>query len=144
MSATTTFDAELRPAPRPRRGGAWRAALVVLALLLVLVALAVGLAIKAIDLSPVTLTIDGDRILHGWELAQLPPAHQVVLATVIVLALLAALLVVPLALLLGALALAALLLAAVGLPLLLVALLAGVLLSPLWLLGWLVWRAAVG
>ncbi len=144
MSATTTFDAELRPAPRPRRGSAWRVGLVVLALLLVLVALAAGLAIKAIDLSPVTLTIDGDRILHGWELAQLPAAHQVVLATVIVLALLAALLVVPLALLLGALALAALLLAVVGLPLLLVALVAGVLLSPLWLLGWLVWRAAVG
>ena len=109
-----------------------------LLLLLALGALAlVWNLVDAVDVVPVSVTIDGERLIDDIDLAGLPPAHRVVLVAVLAFALLTAVLAVPVALLMAliALALAMLLPLAVGLAAL------AVVTSPLWLLGWLLWRA---
>ena len=125
----------------PRRT-AWVNGLVALLAIGLLTVLALGVLVNAMPAMPVSLSVGGERVFEGLALAEMPPAHKVVLAGVVLLAALAALIVIPLALLLGALAAAVALLAVVVLPLALVALLLAVLLSPLWLLAWGLWRAA--
>jgi hypothetical protein len=136
----TTTPPELPPPVQPRSA---RWPWVLLGLLLAAL-LAIGLVAEALDsargFTPITVTIDDERVVDGWNLANLPPAHKVVLASVIVLSMLAALVAVPVALLLGLLAVLAMVLALVGLPVIMLVLLLGLALSPLLLLGWLVWR----
>jgi hypothetical protein len=90
------------------------------------------------------LTVNGQE-LHLSPEGDLPPAHAVVLAglgTVLGLASLVAVMVlVPLAVVLLAAAVAVAVLAGMGLPLLLLVAPGALLLSPILLLGWLLWRA---
>ena len=113
-----------------------------LAMLLGLAMLA-GIALLAGNLqfgAPVHVIIDGEEIVHGFDLASLPPAHKVVFAAVVVVALLSAMVIVPLALVFGLAAILGLVLLIVGIPL--VAVLSGLLLllSPFVLMGWLLWK----
>ena len=114
-----------------------------------------ALAVIAVFAAAWASMMDGPQslihvVINGEELrfrpdGPLPPAHQVVLAGIgglIALGTLAVLLVaVPLALLAAAALVLAVLLGGVGLPLVVVAVVLGLLLSPLWLLGWALWRA---
>ena len=109
---------------------AWTTTLLVLLALGLLVIVALALAVNALPSAPLHVSIDGQPVWDNMGMAQMPPAHKVVLAGVILMALL-----------LGALALAAVVLSVVALPLLIVALVLAVVLSPLWLLLWLLWRA---
>jgi hypothetical protein len=94
--------------------------------------------------SLIQVVVNGEE-LHFKPTGPLPPAHQVVLAGVgglLALGTLAVVLVaVPLALLAAAAVLVVVLLAGVGLPLAAVGAALALLLSPLWLLGWALWRA---
>ena len=97
-------------------------------------------AVSALHPMPLSVVIDGERVLDGIDLASMPSAHKVVLAVVLAFFLLASLLVVPVALLLALLGLLVGVLALVGLPLLVAAGLLALLLSPLWLGVWLLFR----
>ncbi len=134
MSAVMT----LSTAPRRRR---WPLALTTLVLLALGAALLAWGAISAFNPVPVSLAIDGEQIFTGLDLAGMPPAHKVVLAALLALLMLAALVIVPVALVVCVAAVLLGVLAVVGLPLLAVAAVLAVVLAPLWLLGWLVWKA---
>ena len=97
-------------------------------------------AISALNPMPLNISIDGERVVNGLDLAGMPPAHKLLLAGLLAFVLLSALIVVPLALLLTLLGLLVAALAIVGLPLLAALALVGLLLSPLLLIGWLVWK----
>lgn len=89
---------------------------------------------------PVELAFNG----HEWHSAEgseaMPTVHKLAFTALALVALLLALMVVPLALFLVAAAVLLLVLAVLGLPLLAVLGVAAVLLSPLWLLGYLLWK----
>lgn len=126
---------------RPRRWP-WVLGLSLLIMLALLATAWNGIA--ALPSVPVDITIDGERVVSGLDVAGMPPPHKVALVAVAAFSMLAALVLLPVALLAG---LAALLVAAlliVGLPLLAVAAVLLIVLSPLWLLGWLVWKAVCG
>ena len=130
------------PVRRPRRR--WPLGLLLIALL-GLALLAGGLLwVGHLDLAPLSIVVDGDEVLDQWQIADMPPAHRVVMMGVMLLALLAALVVVPVALVVGVVALAALVLVVIGIPLVVVAFIVALLCSPLLLLGWLLWRAFAG
>lgn len=90
---------------------------------------------------PMSVSVDGEDLIRGIDLGSMPPAHKVVLAAVILVALLAALIVVPVAMILGVVALLALGLLVIGLPVLAVLLAVALLLAPLLLPIWLLWKA---
>jgi hypothetical protein len=120
--------------PRASRSSPWRtfawAVLCMALLVFVMLLWAIGHA----DMAPVHITIDGASSGAHLDLAAMPPAHKVVLAVACVFAVVAALVVVPVALLLFALVLMVVLLTGIGLPLMVVLALATVLLSPFILL----------
>jgi hypothetical protein len=124
----------------PNRRGRAVTVLMLVTLAAVLAA-ALWVAIGAVDHSPVHLTIDGERVLEGFELASLAPSERIALAIGLTVLLLAATVVVPVVL---ALAMTGLLLAVfsvVGLPLLFALAVLTLLLSPIALLVWVIWRA---
>ncbi len=128
---------DMAPAHRRRR---WPLVLGAL-LLLALGALAlVWNLVDAVDVVPVSLTIDGERVIDDIDLAGLSPAHRMMLVALLAFAVLTAVLAVPVALLMALIALALALLLPVGIGLAALA----VVTSPLWLLGWLLWRAVAG
>lgn len=129
------------PAALPRRSRAWGTLAVVFLLLFALAMLALVSGMNAIDHAPIQVSINGQPWVGGLELASLPPAHKALVACLIAVAVLAALVIVPLALLVAVLAVVLVLVAAIGLPLLALVLLMALVLSPLLLLGWLLWRA---
>ncbi|MBN8489227.1 MAG: hypothetical protein J0M20_16065 [Burkholderiales bacterium] len=94
--------------------------------------------------SLIQVVVNGEEIQFKPS-GPLPPAHQVVLAGIgglLALGTLAVVLVaVPLALLAAAAVVVVVLLAGVGLPLAVMGAVLALLLSPLWLLGWALWRA---
>ena len=114
------------------------ATMVVLALGAVLLAWS---AISAVNPIPMSVTVDGERVLNGLDLAALPPAHKLLLAALMGFLMLAALVVVPMALLLSLVCLLVAAVAIVGMPLLLAFAVLALVLSPLWLIGWLIWKA---
>ncbi|MBI3157072.1 MAG: hypothetical protein HYZ20_16960 [Burkholderiales bacterium] len=126
----------MRTDPTPRRR---RLALVLptLALLAAGALLALWLAIDAIGTIPVSVTIDGQEMLRDLDLAALHPGHKFALAAALLVLGLTLLVAVPLALLLSAGAA----LVVVLLPLAATLLALAIALSPLALLGWLLWRA---
>jgi hypothetical protein len=128
-------------APPPRKRRKWPGRLLVLmAVGLVLVAV-LALMVDAVHMSaPVHVVIDGEEVFSGFDMGQLPPAHKVVLAGVVLVALLAAMVIVPIALLLALVAVLGAVLLIVGLPLAAVAIGLALLLSPLILFGWLIWK----
>ena len=98
-------------------------------------------ALASLGPMPVSLTVDGERVLGGLDPGVMPLVHKLMLALAMGVLMLAALVVVPMALLIGLVCLLAAAVAMVGMPLLLaLAVLAAVLL-PLWLVVWLLWKA---
>lgn len=123
------------PTVRRRRRWPW-----VLGLLALLVFGATMLGwglMEALQPVPISVTIDGERVVSGLDLAGLPPAHKVVLAAVIACAMLLAIVLVPVALVLSLGLLLLIVLLAVGLPLLAAGAVLALVLSPLLLVGWL-------
>lgn len=135
MSKTATQRPVARPASR------WWLRLGLLFALLWVGAALLWLAVDSIPYAPLHVTIDGDEVLSGIDLAAFDPAHKVAVVVAVLVALVVALIVVPIALVVALIALTLVLLLTVGLPLLAVLGVAGLLLSPLILLGWLLWRA---
>jgi hypothetical protein len=128
--------------PRP---SSWPSRIVLLLALVMAATVALAFAINDwVTPMPITVHIGGEPVWNGDEFANLPPAHKVMLAGFTLLALLAVVVLLPVALILMFLSIALLMLLALGLPLLLVGGLALLLLSPLLLLGWLVWKLIRG
>jgi len=118
----------------PRGGGLWRWLLLALLVLAVVTACStVALVSTLADFgnNGVSITIDGET----WRLSSLDGGHGVLAVLGVLLALLVVLLVVPVAVMLGLLAAAL----GIGVALLAAVAVAGVALSPLLLLGVLVW-----
>jgi len=124
-----------------RRSRAWVPFALIVPLLFALVVLGLVSGLGAIDHAPIHVTIDGEPWIAGLDLAALPPAHKVLVACLLAVALLAALVIVPVALLVAVTAIVLVLVAAIGLPLVAVVSLLALVLSPLLLIGWLLWRA---
>jgi len=124
----------------------WRAVLLVLLALMLLIALAAAWAITSIHIPPVHVVINGVEHGGSLDLAAMPPAHKVGLVLGLVFAVVAALLVVPVVLLVVvAVALLAMLIG-MGLPMLAVLALGVAIASPLILvvlvIAWLLRRPA--
>jgi hypothetical protein len=135
----------LNPAPLPgapvRRRRRWLPVLgVALAVLLLAAGLLVAALLSSVPSAPLHISIDGQELVHGWDPSQLPAAHQVVLVALLMFALLAALVVVPLALSFALVAIVGAALLAVGLPLIVALLGVALALSPLILLLWGLWK----
>jgi len=113
--------------------------LAVLGLVVVLAALALHDGLAQWQWPPMSIVIDGEDISGSFD--SLSGDQQATVALAVLLGLLVALVVVPLTLLLVALFVAVMVLFALGLPLLAVTAVAALLLSPLVLLGLLVWWA---
>ena len=113
--------------------------LAVLGLVVVLAALALHDGLAQWQWPPMSIVIDGEDISGSFD--SLTGDQQPTVALAVLLGLLVALVVVPLTLLLVALFVAVMVLFALGLPLLAVTAVAALLLSPLVLLGLLVWWA---
>lgn len=129
-------------AAAPRERSRWPARVLMLAalgavLLLGLAWLAQGLGSLT---APVHVQVDGNPVFSGWDGGDMPPAHRVVLAAVIFFGALAALVIVPIALVVGLALTLLILLAVIGLPLVLLLAGVGLLLSPLLLLLWILWK----
>ena len=115
----------------------------VLGALLLLAGAALALAwigISALHPLPFSVVVDGERVFEGIDLGSMDPALKLLLAALFAFVLLAALIIVPVALLLTLLGLLVAALAIVGLPLLVACVLLAVLLSPLWLILWLLFK----
>lgn len=125
------------PAAHRRRRWPWVLGLLVL---LVFGATMLGWGLmEALRPVPISVTIDGERVVSGLDLASMPPAHKVVLAAVIACAMLLAIVLVPVALVMSLGLLLLIVLLAVGLPLLAAGAVLALVLSPLLLAGWLLW-----
>jgi hypothetical protein len=140
----TAGSAGAAPAATPRERSRWPVRVLMLAalgavLLLGLAWLAQGLGSLS---APVHVAVDGNPVFSGWNGSDMPPAHRVVLAAVIFFGTLAALVIVPIALVVGLALMLLILLAVIGLPLVLLLAGVGLLLSPLLLLIWFVWKIA--
>ncbi len=91
--------------------------------------------------SPVQVSINGEDVFTGFDLDRFSTAHKLALAGGLVLALLAAMVIVPIALLMVLSVFLLIALTLLGLPLIAVLTVLTLLLSPLILAGWLLWRA---
>lgn len=129
------------PRPAPRNVSRWWLRLGLLFALLWLAAAMLWLAVQTVPYAPVHVMIDGEDVLSGFDLAGLDAAAPVALLVAVAVTLVVLLVVVPVALLVALLGLASVLLLTVGLPLLAMLGVFGLLLSPLALLIWLIWRA---
>jgi hypothetical protein len=115
----------------------------VLGALLLLAGTALALAwvgVSALHPLPFSVVVDGERVFEGIDLGSMDPALKLLLVALSAFVLLAALIIVPVALLLSLLGLLVAALAVVGLPLLVAGVLLAVLLSPLWLILWLLFK----
>ncbi len=119
----------VQPTTRPTHWLLWSSVLLAALLALLMLALYQGLA--QLPQMPVNVVINGESVLDRFDIAALPPAHRVVLALGGAVAVLTALVVVPLALLAGLAAVVVGVLLGVGLPLALAGLLVAIALSPL-------------
>lgn len=128
--------------PSPRRPRSrWPLALLVLLLTLLGVAALAWNVVGHMSMAPVNITIDGERVVDGLDLSAMPAAEKLVLALVVGLALMSALVVLPIALLMALAGVLVAIVAVIGLPMLVVLVVLAVLLSPLLLLVWLIWWA---
>jgi hypothetical protein len=148
MNEPVLYPADARQTPnpppqllRPRRSSWTGGLLWLLALgLAVIVALVLLANTMPMHFPPPNISVNGDELHHGWDAAQMPPAHEVALAAVMLVALLAAVIIVPLALVVVVATVVCVALLIIGLPLLAVLMVLGLALSPLLLLGWLLWK----
>jgi hypothetical protein len=119
----------------------WARWLVVLAIFGL--ALMAGLALLSQTMhlgGPLHLSIDGQDFVHEFSTDAMQPLDKLMLAGAVLIALLVAAVVVPLALAFTVLMVALVVVAAVGLPMVAVVAAAALLLSPLLLLLWLFWK----
>jgi hypothetical protein len=123
------------------QGRSWRTALWLLLALVALIALGAWQAFEHLEPAPVQVHVDGASLVADLNLAALPPAHKVMLALGLALAVLVVLFVAMGGIAVALVAVVPIVLVSVALPLVLVTALLLVLLSPLWLLAWLLWRA---
>jgi hypothetical protein len=129
------------PPPPPRRRSKWPLRLLVLLAVGIALVAVLALMVNAMHLSaPVHVVVDGQEVFNGFDVSSLPPAHKLVLAGAVMVALLAAMVIVPIALMLTLVAVLAVVLLIVGLPLAAVAIGLMLVLSPLILFGWLLWK----
>jgi hypothetical protein len=122
------------PTPRRRR---WPLVLATLAVLAAGTLVLLGHAIDSVGVLPLSLTVDGEEVLHDLDLSALEPAQRLALALVLLGLALTLAVAVPLAVLITVGA--ALLLALLPLTAVLAAI--ALVLSPLVLLVVLLWRA---
>ncbi|HSB23509.1 MAG TPA: hypothetical protein VLE94_10410 [Burkholderiaceae bacterium] len=129
--------------PSPRRRARWlRVALaLLLAFLVVCLSMLLGW-LGGAQGAPLEITVNGTPLISGADLARLPEGYRFVLAFALAVVTLFALLAAGATLIAAVLLLVPALLLTVALPVLLGTLAALVVLSPLLLLGWLLWRAA--
>jgi hypothetical protein len=133
------------PTSAPRRPSPWPSRIGLLLALALAATIALALMINDwVTPIPFSVHIGGEPVWNGQEFANLPPGYKVMLAGFTLLALLAVVLLLPVALMFMFLWIGLLLLLAMGLPLLLVGGIALLLLSPVLLLGWLVWKLVSG
>jgi hypothetical protein len=136
-----------RPTSGPGSGSAGRTSRWVRRSLLLLVLAAAALVALALLFdgldfaTPVQLSINGTEVLSDFDMDTQTLPVQLVLAVLAFAALLAAVVVVPAVLLLTVVGLVLLALLVVGLPMFVVLVVALLLMSPLLLIGWLLWRA---
>jgi hypothetical protein len=90
--------------------------------------------------APVHVSVNGEDVFTGFDVASLAPAHKLALVAVIVVALLTAMLIVPIALLMLLTVFLLIALTLLGLPLIAALTVLTLLMSPLILAGWLLWR----
>lgn len=128
------------PLNTPTRRSRWPMLLAVTGVLTLVAMLLAWSALSSLGPMPVSLTVDGERVLSGLDLGAMPFVHMLLAAAVGML-MLTALVMVPMALLIGLVCLVAVTVASVGMPLLLAMAVLAVVLSPLWLIGWLLWKA---
>ena len=125
-----------------RRGSHIALWLLALALLTLLASsLLIYNGLQAVGGAPVHITIDGDEVVGGMNLAGMPPAHKVVLALGLAFAVLAALMIVPVALVVAIIAVVIALLIAIGVPALVLLLVLATVLSPFIAIALIVWWA---
>jgi len=120
-----------------RKGRGWRGALWLLFALGVLALWAAFMLLDSVNPAPVHVSVNGTPLLTDFDLAAMQPVYRLVLALGIAIALLVALVVAVGAVVVALVAVVPIVLFALLVPLLV----AAVLLSPLALLGWLLWRA---
>jgi hypothetical protein len=137
MTASTTIT--LDSARRKSRW--WRTSLWLLLALCLLVALGAFEAVEHFEPALLQVSVDGTPFVTDLDLAALPPAHKVMLALGLALVLFVALFVVMGGIALTLVMLVPVVLLAVVLPLVVAGAVLLVLLSPLALLAWLLWRA---
>jgi len=124
----------------PRRAARWPWALGLLLVLAASAVAAVWLAISAIHPVPFSVVVDGEQVFQGVDLAGMDPGHKLGLALVVAFALLAAMVVLPVALLLALAGVRVGVLTVVGVPLLVAFVVLAVVLSPLWIGVWLLFK----
>jgi hypothetical protein len=126
-------------APRATR---WRRTSLWVVLALCLLALWGALTlIHGLSTAPLQLSVNGESLVTDLNLAALEPLHKVGLVIGLAVVLLVVLMVAFGSVLLTLVALVPIVLLSVALPVVVVGVLLLVLLSPLWLLAWLLWRA---
>lgn len=105
-------------------------------------AICVALGLHHVDLAPVHIVINGDDVSDGLTISGLDDNAQALLGVGAVMLALLLLLVIPLLLLLilGSVAIALVL--GIGVPLVVLAVVLGVVTSPFWIIGLLVWLIA--
>jgi hypothetical protein len=91
--------------------------------------------------APLHVSINGEDVFTGFDFDHLSTASKLALAGGLVLALLAAIVIVPIALLMLLSVFLLIALTLLGLPLIAMLTMLALLMSPLLLIGWLLWRA---
>jgi hypothetical protein len=131
--------AAFRPARPGRAGRVLRWWLAASALLAVACAVCIAVGIGHFDFAPVHIVIDGDDFTDGFAVQGLGDGGRALLGVVALLAASLAILLLPVFILALLAILLVALVAVLGLPLLGLAIALGVLTSPLWLVGLVVW-----
>ena len=121
----------------PRKSRWWRGALWLLFALGVLALWSAFTLLDSVNPAPVHVSVNGAPLLADFDLAAMQPIYKLVLAIGIAIALLVALVIAVGTVVVALVAVVPIVLFALLVPLLVGA----VLLSPLVLLGWLLWRA---
>jgi hypothetical protein len=140
---SATMAAPVPYRPRPSRAATvlrWWLALSVLTLFAIALCVFIGFVQK--DFAPLNIVIHGDHITDGVTITGIDDGAGALLATGLALLALLLLLMIPLVSLLVAGSVAIVLMCGLGVPLIVLALVLGVVTSPFWMVGLLVWLIA--
>ena len=139
MNTPTTTT---RDGTAARKSGRWRTMLWLVLALCVGILVAAFTALDQLDAAPLQISVNGTPLVTDLGLAELPPAHKVLLALGVALVLLVALFVALSGVAVALIALVPIVLLAVALPVLMASAIVLLVLSPFVLIAWLLWRAA--